>query len=88
MQWPRGFSRVAKDLISKLLKTIPAQRLALDEICDHPWFKNNQPIRHVTNLTYAESAVNQPKPLASASPRQKNPQDKSPNIQLDGQISQ
>ena len=45
VQWPRGFSRVAKDLISKLLKTNPAQRLPLDEICDHPWFKSNQPIR-------------------------------------------
>jgi len=45
VQWPKGFSGVAKDLISKLLKTNPKQRIKLDDICDHPWFKNNPPLR-------------------------------------------
>lgn len=31
----------------KLLKTDPSQRISLDEICDHPWFINNPPIRQV-----------------------------------------
>jgi len=38
---------VAKDLISKLLKTNPAQRIKLEEITEHPFFKNNPPIRPV-----------------------------------------
>jgi serine/threonine protein kinase len=41
---------VAKDLISKLLKTNPAQRIKLEEITEHPFFKNNPPIRPVAGV--------------------------------------
>ena len=41
---------MAKDLISKLLKTNPAQRIKLEEITEHPFFKNNPPIRPVAGL--------------------------------------
>jgi serine/threonine protein kinase len=51
VKWPKGFSNVAKDLISKLLKTNPAQRIKLEEICEHPFFKNNPPIRPVVGIT-------------------------------------
>ena len=47
IKWPKGFSGVAKDLISKLLKVDPAQRLNLTEICKHAWFSNHAPIRPV-----------------------------------------
>lgn len=47
VKWPTRFNSLAKDLIQKLLKTNPAERLKLDEICEHPWFKNNAPIRPV-----------------------------------------
>ena len=50
IQWPRGFSHVAKDLISRLLKPNPQQRIQLQEICEHPWFRNNAPIRPVVTL--------------------------------------
>lgn len=47
IKWPKGFSGVAKDLISKLLKSEPSQRIKLDDITEHPWFKNNPPMRPV-----------------------------------------
>jgi len=47
VKWPKSFNGVAKDLIMKLLKTDPQQRIKLDEICDHPWFINNPPIRKI-----------------------------------------
>ena len=47
IKWPRGFSGVAKDLISKLLKVVPEQRMKLEEITQHAWFANHPPIRPV-----------------------------------------
>lgn len=38
---------MAKDLIQKLLKTNPAERIKLDDIIEHPWFKSNPAIRQV-----------------------------------------
>lgn len=42
IKWPKGFSPVAKDLVQKLLKTNPAERIQLDEITNHPWFQNQE----------------------------------------------
>lgn len=47
IKWPKGFSGVARDLVSKLLKTNPVERIKLDDITDHPWFKANPAIRTV-----------------------------------------
>jgi serine/threonine protein kinase len=47
VEWPKGFSNVAKDLITKLLKTDPEKRMKLEEICEHPFFVNNPPLRPV-----------------------------------------
>jgi serine/threonine protein kinase len=38
IKWPKGFSGVAKDLISKLLKVDNKQRIKLNDICAHAWF--------------------------------------------------
>jgi hypothetical protein len=40
IKWPKGFSGIAKDLISKLLKIDPKHRIPVNEITDHPWFKS------------------------------------------------
>lgn len=50
VKWPTRFNSIAKDLIQKLLKTDPSQRIKLDEISQHPWFTSNPPIREVRNV--------------------------------------
>lgn len=50
VKWPKSFNGVAKDLIQKLLRTDPQQRIKLDEIVEHPWFINNPPIRQVQSV--------------------------------------
>jgi serine/threonine protein kinase len=52
IKWPKGFSGIARDLISKLLKIDPKQRIAIDQITEHPWFKSIPIIRPV-NITLA-----------------------------------
>ena len=51
IKWPKGFSGVAKDLISKLLKIEPAQRIPIDKICEHPWFQSIPELRPVQFMT-------------------------------------
>ena len=51
IKWPKGFSGIAKDLIAKLLKIDPKQRIPIGEICDHPWFKSIPQIRPVSDIT-------------------------------------
>jgi serine/threonine protein kinase len=53
IKWPKGFSGIAKDLISKLLKIDPKQRIVIQDITEHPWFKSIPQIREVSN--YVES---------------------------------
>lgn len=47
IRWPKGFSGVAKDLVTKLLKTDPEQRIQLAEILEHPWFQAHKPTKPV-----------------------------------------
>ena len=56
VQWPRGFNRVAKDLITKLLKPNPGTRISLEEITDHAWFKSQVPIRPVISSYFKPNA--------------------------------
>lgn len=44
----KGLDPVAMDLIKKLLKIDPAERISLDEMLKHPFFERNEPIRPVT----------------------------------------
>ncbi|TRY62694.1 hypothetical protein TCAL_03558 [Tigriopus californicus] len=39
--WPSFVSSGARDLITKLLKKNPDERLALDKVLEHPWVKEN-----------------------------------------------
>ncbi|KAJ3200222.1 hypothetical protein HDU67_002232, partial [Dinochytrium kinnereticum] len=39
--FPENFPEGAKDLVSKILKTKPAERATLEIIRDHPWINNN-----------------------------------------------
>ena len=47
INWPIDFPPLAKNLVSKILKLNPSERLSIEEILDHPWFTQNQPLRHV-----------------------------------------
>jgi serine/threonine protein kinase len=51
IKWPKGFSGIAKDLISKLLKIEPKHRIPVNEITEHPWFKSVPQIRPVMMYT-------------------------------------
>ena len=52
IKWPKGFSGVARDLVTKLLKTNPAERINLEDVLNHPWFKANPPIKPVQTQDY------------------------------------
>ena len=43
IKWPSHISSDAKDLISKLLVKDPSQRMALDQVANHPWIKKHCP---------------------------------------------
>jgi len=47
IKWPKGFPPTARDLVTKLLKTNPNERMPLDEITNHPWFLNNPALKPV-----------------------------------------
>ena len=50
IKWPKGFNRIAKDLISKLLKIEPKHRIPVSEITQHPWFKSVPQLRPVATV--------------------------------------
>ena len=56
VQWPKGFSRIARDLITKLLKPNPDDRPNFDQITKHAFFQNNPPIRPVVTLAPPNSS--------------------------------
>jgi len=41
VKFPNHVSTEAKDMITRLLRKVPSQRLSLAEVMDHPWIKNN-----------------------------------------------
>eukprot|EP00826_Nyctotherus_ovalis_P024939 TRINITY_DN1924_c0_g1_i7.p1 TRINITY_DN1924_c0_g1~~TRINITY_DN1924_c0_g1_i7.p1 ORF type:complete len:720 (+),score=256.08 TRINITY_DN1924_c0_g1_i7:160-2319(+) len=47
INYPKDFPQLAKDLVSKLLKPRPKDRLSLQEILMHPWIKSRPTIRPV-----------------------------------------
>ena len=56
--FPKNFPPLAKDLISKLLKANPDERIQLTEIVNHPWMQTHQPIRP----TMTQQVVKEPLP--------------------------
>ena len=58
INWPVDFPPLAKNLITKILKLNPSERLSLEEILDHAWFTQNPPLRHVlTNYLTNEKDI-------------------------------
>ena len=58
IQWPVDFPPLAKNLITKILKINPSERLSINEILDHAWFTQNPPLRHVlTNYLTNEKDI-------------------------------
>lgn len=51
IQWPDDFNALAKNLILKILKQNPKERVTLDEISVHAWFEKNPPLRPVLTVT-------------------------------------
>jgi serine/threonine protein kinase len=47
INWPDDFPPLAKNLISKILKQNPKERVGLDEILQHAWFEKNPPLKPV-----------------------------------------
>ena len=47
IKWTDDFPMLAKNLISKILRLKASERPSLDEILDHPWFKETPPTRKV-----------------------------------------
>ena len=58
IHWPDDFPPLAKNLITKILKLNPSERLNINEILDHAWFTQNPPLRHVlTNYLTNEKDI-------------------------------
>ncbi len=47
INYPRDFPKLARDLVGKLLKSNPKERLSLAAALDHAWFKSKPEIRPV-----------------------------------------
>lgn len=56
--FPKNFPPLAKDLILKLLKANPDERIPLVEVMVHPWMQTHQPIRP----TITQQLVKEPLP--------------------------
>jgi len=47
IEYPKDFPKLARDLVSKLLKPNPKERISLKEIKEHPWLKARPTLRPV-----------------------------------------
>ena len=58
INWPLDFPPIAKNLVNKILKLDPKERITLQEIINHPWFEKNPPLRPVlTNYLTDEKDI-------------------------------
>ncbi len=48
INFPKDFSKLAKDLVCRLLKSDPRERIRGKELADHAWFKANPPFKKST----------------------------------------
>lgn len=48
VNYPKDFPKLAKDLIGRLLKSDPKERMAGEELMNHPWLKANPPYKKST----------------------------------------
>ena len=57
INWPDDFPVLAKDLISKILCINPEERLGLDEIINHQWFRDTPSLRpFLNNIHYGDKS--------------------------------
>jgi serine/threonine protein kinase len=49
-KWPKTFPEKAKDFVKKLLQSTPSSRPPLDQLLQHPWFKDIEPLRPLPAL--------------------------------------
>lgn len=47
INWPNDFPPLAKNLITKILKLNPKERITIDEFLAHSWFEKNPPIKPI-----------------------------------------
>ena len=47
VRFPKDFPKLAKDLILRLLKVDPNERISIEELKSHPWFKANPPLPRI-----------------------------------------
>jgi len=58
INWPLDFPPIAKNLVNKILRLDPKERITLQEIINHPWFEKNPPLRPVlTNYLTDEKEI-------------------------------
>lgn len=57
INFPKNFPPLAKDLISKMLKVNPEERISLTEILNHPWMQTHQPIRPTITQNVVKEAL-------------------------------
>ena len=50
IKWPNDFHPLAKNLISKILRLNPKERISLEEIKNHAWFNRNSPFRPMLQI--------------------------------------
>ena len=55
INWPNDFPPLAKNLVSKILKLDPKERLSLEEIRNHAWFNQNCPFRPMLKVKTMDS---------------------------------
>ncbi len=48
INYPKDFPKLAKDLISRLLKADPRERITEKDLAEHAWFRSNPPLRSPT----------------------------------------
>jgi serine/threonine protein kinase len=64
INFPKSFSPTAKDLILRLLRANPNERLSLQEIMNHPWMSTHQPIRATITQQVVSEALPSEETLA------------------------
>ena len=57
ISWPDDISSIAKNLISKILKQNPKERISLDQILAHTWYEKNPPIRAVLSIQKEDKKI-------------------------------
>ena len=73
INWPDDFPILAKDLIKKILCIDPDERLSLDEIINHQWFRDTPSLRpFLNNMNYADKSKLKIHLLESNSENDKN----------------